>query len=102
MPQFTVDPSPICEVTYSVVIKDPLGNIYACSNCFDPSTQVFSFHYDNDLLLSGHVSQDYTVEVTGTSGYLTPKEATTNFNLEVLNPCIDPAFVSIVQKPLIE
>ena len=102
MPPFTVDPSPICDITYSIVIKDSIGNIYPCSNCFDPSNQVFTFHHDSDLILSGPVSQDYTVEVTGSSGYLTPKEATANFNLEVLNPCIDPAFVSIVQTPLTE
>lgn len=53
------------------------------------------FHYAADLSLSGPTSTVYTVEVTGSSGTSTPVTKTANFELEMLNPCLDAAYVSI-------
>ena len=74
---------------------DGNGNNYPCPTCFDPITREFTFHYDQDLLLSGPDFTDFTVEMTGTSGYLYPETDVTSFNLKLKNPCIDPMFVSI-------
>ena len=95
VPAFIADPDPLCELTYSLKVFDALGNRYLCPDCFDPLTQVFTFHYDQDLLLSGPDFKDFTVEVTGTSGYLNPQSEVASFNLQLKNPCIDPFFVTI-------
>lgn len=92
-------PDPLCQVDYSVKVFDANGNEYPCSTCFDPVTREFTFHYDKDLLLSGPDFTDFTVEVSGTSGYLYPVTETTSFNLKLKNPCIDPNFVTIVTQP---
>ena len=38
---------------------------------------------------------DFTITVSGTAGLVTPVTVETTFNLKVLNPCFDPAFVQI-------
>ena len=37
VPAFTTDPT-ICEVTYSMQIKDNSNNVVPCASCFDPAT----------------------------------------------------------------
>ena len=44
-------------------------------------------------------SKDYTVTVTGTSGFITPGAVIATFNLKVKNPCYDPSYVSITTPP---
>ena len=95
MPPFSVDPDLHCQVTYTAKVTDPDGNEYLCPDCFDPITQIFTFHHDADLDVSGPTSKMYSIEITGSSGYLTAKQDTASFTLEVHNPCIDPAFVTI-------
>ena len=63
-------------------------------------TREFTFHYDQDLALSGADFNDFTVEMTGTSGYLYPVEDTVSFDLKLKNPCIDPNFVTIVTQAI--
>ena len=50
--------------------------------------------------MSGPDFTDFTVEMTGTSGYLYPVTDVTSFNLRLKNPCIDPIFVSIQTAPV--
>ena len=101
VPPFTIDPA-FCDIVYTYTVKDGNGDDFAaCSNCFDPATQLFTFHYDADLGVSGPDFIDYTVEVTGTAGVKTPTAAVATFNFQVKNPCIDPAYVTIETKPLV-
>ena len=49
-------------------------------NRLDLATLMFTFHYDLDLILSGLVFTDYTVDVTGTAGVNTPTPVPAVFN----------------------
>jgi len=52
------------------------------------------------LDLSGAVSTDYIVSVTGTSGPVVAQSDTSTFTLTLKNPCIDPAYIEIQQVAL--
>ena len=95
MPAFSVEPALHCQVTYTAKVTDPDGVEYPCPDCFDPVTQVFAFHHESDIDVSGPTSKQYQIEITGSSGYLTAIQNTASFTLEVRNPCIDPDFVTI-------
>ena len=95
VPAFVVDPDPICEVIYSAKVFDADGNDYPCAGCFDPLTQIFTFHFEADVDISGPDFKQFTVEVTGTSGVLNPMIDTASFALDIKNPCIDPSFVTV-------
>ena len=62
MPPFTIDPT-YCDIVYTYTVKSKLTGVdfAACSNCFDPLTLEFTFHYDSDLLIAGIDFLDYTV-----------------------------------------
>ena len=93
MPFFTVDPDPsVCVVSYSYKLIDDTGAEITC-NCFDPVTLTLDYYFDTDLLASGAAFRDYTVEVTGTTGVNTQVTQVASYNLQLKNPCIDPAFV---------
>ena len=91
---FTVDP-PICAIVYTFSISDAAGNSVVT---FDDVLRTFTFDHTANLdpLINPLVaSKDFTVTVTGTSGEITPVSVDVSFNLKVLNPCFDPAFVWI-------
>ena len=67
-----MDPTPTCLLTYTAKVIDADGNDYPCAACFDSLTQKFTFHYDSDLDISGPDFKQFTVDVTATSGTLTP------------------------------
>ena len=97
VPVYTADPL-WCEIIYTYGITDISGD---AALTFDPLTQIFSFEQLDNLLLSGDVSTNYTVTVTGTAGNDTPTSDDDKFLLMLKNPCIDPLFVSLVAKPLV-
>ena len=71
VPSFSVEPSLHCQVTYTAKVTDQDGVDYSCPDCFDIVNQIFTFHHDADIDVSGPVSKLYQIEITGSSGYLT-------------------------------
>ena len=63
-------------------------------------TQTFEFEQLDDLTLSGPVSTDYTITVTGVAGKSSFVSSESSFKLSLLNPCIDPVYVSISAEAL--
>ena len=69
---------------------------------FDAPSRTFTFLYAANLspLVDPLAPfKDYTITVTGTSGEITPQQASATFNLKVENPCYDPSYVSITTSP---
>ena len=96
---FAVDP-PICDIVYTFSISDSAGNSVVT---FDDVLRTFSFDHTANLdpLIDPLVTFKYfTITVTGTSGEVTPISVDASFNLKVLNPCFNPAFVWIDSVPL--
>ena len=63
-------------------------------------TKTFSFAEATDLshtLTTSPFKKDYTVTLTGTSGIVTTQTAFKTFVMTVKNPCVDPAYNSIVR-----
>ena len=60
----------------------------------------FNFFNDNDLSVAGPTQTTYTVTVKAILGTEAILEATSSFQLTLMNPCIDPAFVTIDKVPL--
>ena len=98
-PVYTADPV-WCDITYTYTITDVSGDAAVSFNA-DATVRTFTFSYIADLLLSGAVSTDYTIEVTGTAGNITPTSGSNSFLLTLKNPCIDPAFVTITEAVLL-
>jgi hypothetical protein len=99
VPVYTADPV-WCAITYNYSITTPDGD---AAVTFDLTTTIrtFSFSQETDLSLSGATFKDYTITVTGQAGNVTPVQGQESFNLRIKNPCIDPAYVTITQMPLV-
>ena len=67
---------------------------------FEDISRKFTFDFTTDLDLSGTVSTDYIVSVTGTSGPVVAQSDTSTFSLTLKNPCIDPTYIIIQQVAL--
>ena len=63
-------------------------------------TQTFEFEQLDDLTLSGPVSKDYTITVTAVAGKTSFVSSEASFKLSLLNPCVDPVYVSIQAEAL--
>ena len=89
-------------ISYTVTVKKADGNDMDCDDCFSlvGQTSEFSILIEDDLSHSGSEYLVYMVVITGTAGILNPQSEPASFRLRVYNPCIDPAFVSIVLPTL--
>jgi len=96
VPSFIADPA-WCEITYSYTVSHPKAD-KALS--FNESTQTFEFEQLDDLSLSGSVSKDYTITVTGVAGNNSLVSSEASFTLSLQNPCIDPMYVTIQSEAL--
>ena len=67
---------------------------------FEDISRKFTFENTANLDLSGAVSTDYIVSVTGTSGPVVVQSDTSTFTLTLKNPCIDPTYIEIQQVVL--
>ena len=90
---YTSDPA-WCDITYTFSVDAVSGGSAVTFNA-DATVRTFTFNYLADLLLSGPVSTDYTVTVTGEIGITTKQSASATFTLTLKNPCIDSNFVTI-------
>ena len=73
----------------------------AAAVTFDASTQTFTFGQVTDLSLAGNnIGTLYSVVVTAQVGLVSLVETTVSFSLRLRNPCTDPAYVTILTKPL--
>lgn len=106
---FTATPS-YCPLTFTYNIAD-ITNLSGKSAITQKSSttndsdddQTFQFYYDTDL---GPVGETQTVTVTATSTSIyvpkqTLKTANTSFDTTFLNPCINPAYVTIKAPTLL-
>ena len=96
---FAVDP-PVCDIVYTYSISDTAGESVVA---FDDALRTFTFDHTanlDPLVDPFSAFKDFTVIVRGTTGDVTPVTVDTSFNLKVLNPCFDPAFVWIDTVPL--
>ena len=102
---FTADPA-WCAITYTYTITDSNGNNVIIGTfsplSFDDIARVFTIDYETDLDFSGPTSKSYTIEVTGTAGNVSPTSDSNSFDLTIKNPCIDPNFVTIEEKTLLD
>ena len=102
---FTADPA-WCAITYTYTITDSNGNNVIIGTfsplSFDDITRVFTIDYETDLDFSGPASKTYTIEVTGAAGNVSPTSDNSSFDLTIKNPCIDPNFVTIEGKTLLD
>lgn len=97
---FTVDPT-YCAITYTHSIADPTRGDTVVT--FDDVLRTFTFDHTAGLtpLVDPLAAfTDFTITVSGTAGLVTPVTVETTFNLKVLNPCFDSAFVQIDSAPL--
>ena len=105
VPPFVVDPAEYCTIDYTyTMIHKETGSLLDCTGChlFDLASQIFTFHYDQDLALSGVDFEQYRVEVTGTAGTLTPSTIQASFDVEIKNPCIDTDYVTIETVDMVD
>ena len=87
---------------YTYTVTDGAGEVITFVTT-DPTKPTLEFLYDNDLLPSGADDADeieYTIEVTSSTGNVTPQTDTESFKLTIKNPCVNPDFVSIEKKDL--
>ena len=96
VPVFVADPE-WCAITYSYSISDIAADK---ALTFEDTTQTLTFEQLDDLLLSGPESKNYIISVTGVAGNVIKVQDSASFNLSLLNPCIDPTFVTITKQPL--
>ena len=105
VPVFTADPA-WCAITYTYTITDSNGNNVVIATfsplSFDDIARLFTIDYETDLDFSGPTSKSYTIEVTGTAGNVSPTSDSSSFDLTIKNPCIDPNFVTIEEKTLLD
>ena len=102
---FTADPA-WCAITYTYTITDSNGNNVIIGTfsplSFDDITRVFTIDNETNLDFSGSTSKTYTIEVTGTAGNVSPTSDNSSFDLTIKNPCIDPNYVTIEGKTLLD
>ena len=89
-PTLVSDPA-TCVLSYTFDVADPTVKA-ALTFADDPISPGFSLIYAADLSILG----SYQISVTATTGVLGQSQETINFNLNFLNPCIDPTFVTVV------
>ena len=80
-----------CVLSYSFDVADPTVEA-ALTLTNDPTSPEFSLFYAADLSVVG----THEVSVTAMTGTLGLSQEIVTFNLNLLNPCIDPNFVSVV------
>ena len=98
IPPFVPDPD-WCAVTYTYTIVAPEGDAAVNFNS-DPASRTFTFENLQDIMLAGGSTQTYTITVTATAGTTTQVTASSDFDLLIQDPCLDPNFLTITANPL--
>ena len=99
VPVYTADPE-WCAIIYTYELTSIAADVAITFNS-DSLIRKFDFHYITGLALSGTKKTDYVVKVTGTTGNVVKKSSSATFVLQVKNPCIDAAYVTIEKAVLL-
>ena len=98
IPEFVVIPV-WCNIAYTYTIVNPAG-AKAVAFDSDPADRIFTFSNLQDLFLAGKNFTNYIITVQAESGNTATIKKTSNFNLTLKNPCIDPKYLSIEPVPI--
>ena len=88
-----------CNIAYTYTIVNPAG-AKAVAFDSDPADRIFTFSNLQDLFLAGKNFTNYIITVQAESGNTATIKKTSNFNLTLKNPCIDPKYLSIDPVPM--